>query len=228
VVRRAEAIAAGPEAYLLRLARRGHVTVTGEERMSLVDRVKGILMAPRKEWPVIDTEAATTGSIFTGYIIPLAAIPAIAGFIGWSLIGGSVLGVSIRVPVSTGITGAIVRYLLSLVSCYVLALIIDALAPSFGGTKNSIQALKVAAYSSTAAWVAGIFSILPSLSILGILGLYSLYLLYLGLPVLMKSPQEKAVGYTVVVVLCAIVLFVVVGAVANRFIFPSGSPFTVR
>jgi hypothetical protein len=193
--------------------------------MSLVDRVKGILMAPRKEWPVIEAESATTASIFTGYIIPLAAIPAVAGFIGWSLIGGRVLGVSIRVPISNGITGGVIRYLLSLVACYVLALIIDALAPTFGGTKNSIQALKVAAYASTAGWVAGIFSILPALSVLGLLGLYSLYLLYLGLPVLMKAPQEKAVGYTVVVILCAIVLFVVVGAIANRFVFPSASPF---
>jgi hypothetical protein len=193
--------------------------------MSLVDRVKGILMAPRTEWPVIEAETATTASIFTGYIIPLAAIPAIAGFIGMSLIGLNMLGVSIRVPVSTGLTGAAVRYVLSLVACYVLALIIDALAPSFGGTKNSLQALKVAAYSSTAAWVAGIFAIVPALGILTLLGLYSLYLLYLGLPVLMKAPQEKAVGYTVVVVICAIVLFVVVGAVANRFVFPSGSPF---
>jgi hypothetical protein len=193
--------------------------------MSLVDRVKGILMAPRKEWPVIEAESATTASIFFGYIIPLAAIPAIAGFIGMSLIGGNVLGVSLRVPVSTGLTGAVVRYVLSLVACYVLALIIDALAPTFGGTKNSIQALKVAAYSSTAAWLAGIFAILPALAVLGLLGLYSLYLLYLGLPVVMKTPQEKAAGYTVVVVICAVVLFVVVGAIANRFVFPSGSPF---
>jgi hypothetical protein len=193
--------------------------------MSLVDRVKGILLAPRKEWPVIEAESATTASIFTGYIIPLAAIPPIAGFIGWSLIGGSVLGVSFRVPVGTGITGAVVRYVLSLVACYVLALIIDALAPTFGGTKNSVQALKVAAYSSTAGWVAGIFTIIPALSILGLLGLYSLYLLYLGLPVLMKSPKEKAVGYTVVVIICAIVLFIVVGAISNRFVMPSASPF---
>jgi len=195
--------------------------------MSLVDRVKGILMTPRKEWPVIEAESATTASIFSGYIIPLAAIPAIAAFIGMSLVGGSVLGVSFRVPISNGITGGVIRYVLSLVACYVLALIIDALAPTFGGTKSSIQALKVAAYSSTAAWVAGIFAIIPALAVLGLLGLYSLYLLYLGLPVLMKAPQEKAVGYTVVVVLCAIVLFVIVGAVTNRFMLPSTTPLAV-
>jgi hypothetical protein len=188
--------------------------------MSLVARVKAILLTPRTEWPVIDGEPATVASLYTGYIIPLAAIPAVASFIGLSLIGGNVLGVSYKVPIGTGITGAIVRYILSLVATYVLALIIDALAPSFGGTKNSLAALKVAAYSSTAAWVVGIFMLIPSLSILGLLGLYSLYLLYLGLPVLMKAPQEKAMGYTVVVVLCAIVLFVVVGYVVGLAMGP--------
>jgi hypothetical protein len=183
--------------------------------MSLMARVKAILLTPRTEWPVIEGEPATIASLYTGYIIPLAAIPAVAGFVGWSLVGANVLGVSVRVPIGSGLTGAVVRYALSLVATWVLALIIDGLAPSFGGTRDSMKALKVAAYSSTAAWVAGIFMLLPSLGILGLLGLYSLYLLYLGLPVLMKAPQEKAVGYTVVVILCAIVLFVVVGYVAG-------------
>ena len=100
---------------------------------------------------------------------------------------------------------------------YILGLIIDTLAPTFDGKRSLIQGLKVAAYSSTAAWVAAIFALIPALSILSIAGLYSLYLLYLGLPVLMKAPKEKAVGYTVVVILAAIVIFVVIGTISRRF-----------
>jgi hypothetical protein len=96
--------------------------------------------------------------------------------------------------------------------------VIDKLAPTFNGVSNQIQAFKVAAYSLTAAWIAGIFSLIPALSILSILGVYSLYLLYLGLPVLMKSPPEKALGYTVVVILCAIVLSILIGVVAGAFV----------
>ncbi len=107
-------------------------------------------------------------------------------------------------------------YVLTLVGVYVLALIIDALAPTFNGQKNQIQALKVAAYSSTASWVAGVFALVPGLRILTILGLYSLYLLYTGLPVLMKAPQDKAMGYTAVVIVAAIVLFMLVGIVAGE------------
>jgi hypothetical protein len=122
-----------------------------------------------------------------------------------------------RPPVGTVLSSALVTYLLTLGGVYVLALIIDALAPNFGGTQNQGQALKVAAYSSTASWVAGIFGLVPILGWLGILGLYSLYLLYLGLPVLMKAPEEKAMGYTGVVIIAAIVLFLVIGLVAGTF-----------
>ena len=185
--------------------------------MSIVDRAKRIMLSPKEEWPVIDTEPATVGSIYTGYVIPLSAIPAIAAFIGLSVIGMSVFGLGhFRVPIGTGIGNTVTRYVLGLVSVYVLALIIDALAPSFDGTKNPIAALKVAAYSSTAGWLAGILMIFPVLGIITLLiSLYGLYLLYTGLPVLMKSPPEKAMGYTVVVIIAAIVLFIVVGMITN-------------
>jgi hypothetical protein len=76
----------------------------------------------------------------------------------------------------------------------------------------------VVAYASTAAWVGGIFGLIPALGIIGVLaGLYSLYLLYLGLPVLMKSPPDKALPYTAVVILAAIVLFMLIGYVTSSF-----------
>ena len=187
--------------------------------MALMERAKNILLQPKQEWPVIDAEQTSIGALYTGYIIPLAAIGPIAQLIGFSVFGMHIpfTSVTYRVPLSYGIKGAVIGYVLALLSPFVLALIIDALTPTFGGQKNQIQALKAAAYSSTAAWVAGIFALIPALSILGILGLYSLFLLYLGLPVVMKAPQDKAVGYTVVVIIGAIVLYLVIGWVGARF-----------
>ena len=190
--------------------------------MSLLERVKRILLTPKEEWPVIDAEPATVGGLYTGYIMPLAAIGPVAQAIGYSVFGYSVPFMrTYRTPVGTAITGAIVTYALTLLGVYVLALIIDWLAPNFNGSRNQIQALKTAAYASTASWVAGIFALVPGLRVLGILGLYSLYLLYLGLPVLMKAPQEKALGYTVVVIIAAIVLFMLIGMVAGMFVAPA-------
>jgi hypothetical protein len=134
---------------------------------------------------------------------------------------------TVRTPIGSGLAGGIVRLGLSLVGVYVLALIIDALAPKFGGEKSSAQALKVAVYSFTPGWVAAALNILPSLGALaGLAGLYGIYLLYLGLPRLMKSPPEKAVNYTVVVVLCAIGVFLVVGMITGA-VMGAGQAVTV-
>jgi len=187
--------------------------MTGETSSNLIERCKNILLKPKEEWERIDTEPATVGGLMTGWVVPLAAIGPVAGLIGGLVFGYGGFGITYRPTVMGAVTGAVIGYVLALVSAFLLAKIIDALAPNFGGQKNPVQAMKVAAYSGTAAYLTGIFQLVPALAILGILGLYSLYLLYLGLPRLMKAPEDKAMGYTVVTVLVAIVLFVVVSTV---------------
>ncbi len=187
--------------------------------MNITERIKGILLSPKEEWQTIAGETTTISELYKNYIILLAAIGPVTSFIGMSLVGVSLpTGGTLRVPITTGITSAVVQYGLTLVSVYALAFIIDALAPTFSGEKNIGQALKLATYSYTPGWLVGIFALIPSLGIFGILGLYGLYLLYLGLPVLMKSPKEKSMGYTVAVIIAAIVIFVVIGAISRVFI----------
>jgi len=182
--------------------------------MNLVDRVKKIIVQPKQEWRVIDGESYTDQDLYLHYVMILAAIPAVASFIGWSLVGIGAFGSTFRVPIGAGVAHMVLGFLLSLGAVYVLALIIDAFAPKFDGQKNFMQALKVAAFSSTASWLAGVFYVVPALSILGLLGLYSLYILFIGLPILMKTPEDKSLPYTVVVMVAVIVIVVVIRAVA--------------
>lgn len=174
----------------------------------LIARVKAILSTPKTEWPVVAAEPATVADLYKNYIAILAAIPAVVDFVKGSLIGYGAWGINVRVPFGAGIAGAIVSYVLALVAVYVLSLIVDALAPSFGGRKNPIQALKAVAYSYTASWVASIGLIVPWLGFLIVIagGIYGIYLLYLGLPETMQAPREKAAGYTAVTIVVAIVL----------------------
>ena len=187
--------------------------------MALIDRVQSILLKPKQTWPVIAAEGGDVASIYTSYVMILAAIPAIAAFIGLSLIGVGAFGVSYRIPILAGVVQMIVSYLLSLVMVFVLALLVNALAPTFGGTKNQVQALKLVAYGSTAGFLGGIFSLIPMLAILGLIaGLYSIYLIYTGIAVLMRCPPDKAGAYTAVVIVCAIVAAIVIGAVSAMFV----------
>ena len=182
--------------------------------MNLIERVKAILLTPRTEWPVIEREPGDAVYLFTNYVAILAAIPAVCGFIGTSLIGVSLFGLgTVRVPIVAGLIGAVVGYLLTFAMVYVVALLTDLLAPTFGGQKNFENALKLTVYSFTPAWIVGVFLLLPSLGFLTILGLYGLYLLWTGIPPLMKAPQDRSLIYTIAIIVCAIVIGLIVGLV---------------
>ena len=177
--------------------------------MNLVERVKGIILTPKTEWPVIAGEPGDVGTLFGSYVAILAAIPAVCGFIGAVVIGA---------PIGAALLGAVVHYLLTFVILYVVALIVDALAPTFGSSKNFPNALKLTVYSYTPSWLVGIFLLIPALRFLTILGLYGLYLLWLGLPPLMKTPSEKTIGYTIAIVICALIIAIVVAMVIGALI----------
>ncbi|HKU15902.1 MAG TPA: Yip1 family protein [Steroidobacteraceae bacterium] len=189
----------------------------------LIARVKGILLTPKTEWPVIAAEPATVADLYKGYILWLAAIPPLFAFL-----------VTARFAPGLGVSQLIVSYVLSLAMFYVVALIIDALAPNFGGTKDRVQALKTIAYAYTASCVAGVAIILPVIGLLIMIaaGIYGIYLLYLGLPHTMKCPPDRAGGYTAVVVIITIVLAFFVGAIVGAvtgvgMLVRGNAPFSV-
>jgi Yip1 domain len=182
----------------------------------LIGRVKAMLLTPKTEWPVAANEPASVGGLYGAYIVPLAAIPAVFGFIKMSLIGVSAPFVgTVRMSIGAGLTSAVLNYVLTLAGVYLLALIVDALAPTFAGQKDRVQALKAVAYASTASWIAGAGQIVPWIGLLILLagGIYAIYLMYLGLPHTMKSPQDKAAGYTAVTIIIALVIYFVIGAI---------------
>ncbi len=185
---------------------------------NLIGRAQRILLTPGSEWPVIASESATTAGLYRNYIVILAALGPLAMFLKTTLIGYQVLFLgSYRVDFFDGLITMLVSYGLSLVAVYVFALIINALAPTFGSQKDALLALKSAAYAMTAAWIAGLGQILPFIGSLLLIagGAYSVYLLFLALPVTMKTPPDKAVAYTAVSVVAAILLFWIVAAIGG-------------
>jgi hypothetical protein len=193
----------------------------GPNGARLVARAKAILMTPDTEWAAIDAEPASPAGLYRNYIMILAAIPPLAAFLHAVLFGYGAFGITYRPSFGGALSTALVHYALTLAGVYVLALIVDGLAPGFQGRKNFVQALKLVAYASTASWLAGVFALIPGLGILGILGLFSLYLFYLGLPVMMKCPPGKSLPYTLVILVCAIVVGVVIAPLSALLVHGS-------
>ena len=191
---------------------------------AIVARVQRLLLSPATEWDVISGEAADVQKIYMNYVGPLVIAAALAAFIGMSFVGIA----GFRLGLGTGLTQLVLQIVLGLVMVYVLAFVINALAPTFGATPDMGQAFKVAAYSPTASWVAGLVMIIPALGIIALLGaLYSLYLLYVGLPKLMRPAQDKAVVYTLAVIGVMIVIGVVM-AVVQSSMMPTMTPMMGR
>lgn len=183
---------------------------------TLIARVRNILTTPKTEWPVIAAERTSVADLYKNYIVVLAAIPAVFGFVKASLIGYSFFGSTVRIGIGYGLAQTVLMYLLTLGIVYLVGLLIDALAPNFGAEKNPEQALKSAAYAYTASWVASVFVLFgAALGILALLagGAYGIYLLYLGLPHTMKAPPERAGGYAAVVIVIGIVASYVGGGI---------------
>jgi hypothetical protein len=187
----------------------------------LLARVKNIILSPKTEWPAIAPEPTTVPQLYVGYVMPLALLAALTGFLRMSVLGvTSAFGNSFRMPISSGLTYTVMMFVSALFGVFVVGLIISALAPTFSGTRDQRQALKVAAYSLTPAMLSSVLALSPILpTLLQLLaGLYGIYVLSLGLPVLMQSPKEKAFGYTASVVICTIlvgIVFAILSTVAH-------------
>jgi hypothetical protein len=180
--------------------------------LDLFARAKSILTTPQTEWPVIAGESTGTAALYSGYVAPLAAISPLATIVGNLLFAG---GLSFAASIAIGV----LSFVMAFVAVYILGLIASKIAPSFGGKDDLAQGLKLVAYAYTAAWVAGIFSLIPALALLSLIGgIYSLYLLYTGSSVMMGVPQERSVGYTAVVILVAIGVYIVIGIIVGAVI----------
>lgn len=183
--------------------------------MGLVDRAKNILLQPKEEWQVIAAEEPNAGAIITGYVLPLAVLAAVA-----AAIGSYILTQSIGFSLATAVFGLISMVIAVLVA----SAVVNALAPTFNSEQNFGRATQLVGYSYTAGLVGGLLNIIPGVGgILAMLvSLYSIYLMYLGLPVVMKTPDDKRVVYLIIAFVALIVVYMILGAIFAGIILSMG------
>jgi len=190
--------------------------------MNNLKRAIGILINPKYEWEIIKTEQTTTTKLFKNYAMLIALIPAVAIFIGQSVIGLS-LGekMTYRIPIINGILFSSVYYAFNLLGLYLLAKFVDVLSQTFGAEKNFSSSLKVVIYSFTPFAAAGIVRIVISFEWLHlILGLYTFYLMYLGLKTVKEIKPEKLPGYLTIVFMISVILYMVSEKIAVEITMP--------
>jgi hypothetical protein len=180
-------------------------------RGDFMARIRAILLSPKKAWGHIALEPADPVGLYLHHILPLAAIPPLAKLIGWSLIFGFI-------GFGTGLPAALFSYALGLAGVLILAIVAARIARYLHGEDRLGQALTLIAYAATPSWIGGAFRLVPTLGMLSLLAsLYSLYLLYLGAPLLLAVPADRALSFTVLIALAALLLFLVFGVLLATF-----------
>jgi hypothetical protein len=178
--------------------------------MNLQSRVRNILVTPKTEWTVIASEPSSVASIYTSYVLILAAIPAVCTFIGVGLLSGIFAGGGYGA--AAGLIAGVMSYVNDIVGCLIAAFVVQALASTFGSRGDFVQALKLAAYAYTPIWIAGVLHLFILLSVLIVVAaIYAIYLFYLGLPPVMHTPQDKVIPYMLVSAVVIIVVHFVLG-----------------
>ncbi|MCB5424649.1 YIP1 family protein [Altererythrobacter sp. CC-YST694] len=197
--------------------------LSSENTASLIARAKAMIMQPKAEWSKVAAVPGNVQGILIKYALPLIAIGPICSFIGGQLFGYNAMIMMFRPSLSFSLTIAITGFVQSIIALFVVSFAANFLSPKFGGKDDFGSAFKLVAYSMTAAWLAGVFGILPMLGGIAAIagGIYSIYVLFLGATPVMAVPQEKAAGYIAVTVLVAIVASIILNMVAASFITPA-------
>lgn len=186
--------------------------ITG--KTNLIQRVINIITKPKQEWLVVNNEQPNAMKLIGGYAFILALIPAVSAFVKYGIIGFSFMGYTSR-SIASGIQMGLIQLLSAVIGVYLLAWVIDLLAPSFDSEKNFGRSLQLAVYSTTPQWVAGILLLLSAgfSMLIMLIGLYAIYLLAVGMPIIKKTPKEKVVGYVVVTIIALILITLALGLI---------------
>jgi hypothetical protein len=177
----------------------------------ILSRAYGLFREPKQEWAQIRAEVTTVPNILLGYVAPLAAIPPVCDLIGSYAFNRVLTG-----DVGPALIRAAVTWLVSVALVFFLGVLINTLAQNFSADKDDLAAQKVAAYSLTPAFLSGVFSLWPPLWWLSLFALAAMvFLMYRGLPILMKAPEESALGYAATVTIAAMVGGIVLFSLAS-------------
>jgi hypothetical protein len=196
-----------------------------------IELVKDLTFKPKETWADIKGREMTAGAIMRDYLIILAALPAIAQFFGRWIIGVSIPfgGGMVKLSFFASLVSALIGYVLTVAGIWAFAKILQFLAPKFDSSNDETMALKIAVFSASPYLIAGIVGIIPALGVIAFLvGIYCLYLIYVGLPIVMDTPKEKSLPFTVVSIIAVILIAIIIGAITTPILNAFGPDINLR
>lgn len=194
---------------------------SGDEMAGAARRIARFALRPASEWRAIDAAPIGLAAIVAVWVLPFAAIRPLARLIGQLVFGLAGWGPGWRPSVALLASKALIGFASNVLGLMLLALILAAIAPLFGGERSLMRAAKLMAFSAVPVGLAGVFALYPPLAIFEILGLYGAYLFWTGLPILLRIPADRVSALFATMFVVAFVVWIASGAIAGAMFVPA-------
>lgn len=173
----------------------------------------GLFAHPKQEWQAIRDERCTIGTCYCSHVLLLAAIPAVCGYIGTTMVGWQIGAREVvKLTSASAVQIAVIYYVTMLVAVFTIGKLIHWMGQTYGAKEALPQAIALAAYTATPLFLIGVMQLYPVLWLNFIVGLpalaYTVYLLYTGVPVMMGIPEERGFLFASAVLAVGLVMFV--------------------
>ncbi len=162
----------------------------------MLSHLFGLLINPKEEWVKIRSEECSVGTCYFSYVLLLAAIPPVSGYIGTTTFGWEIgAREAVKLSSQSALTIAVAYYLVMLVGVFSMGFMIHWMGKTYGTEQPLARCISLAAFVATPMFLVGVFEVLPILWLNFIVGLpalaYTVYLLYSGVPVMMEIDSER-------------------------------------
>ena len=166
-----------------------------------IERIKDIYLSPATFWDEVKAEQTTEKEIVTGFFLLIAALPALAGFLGMLFMGYNLFRTLIWAGLFFGCAIAAV---------YLFSKIILFLGRSFNAENDESDLVKLAAYSFTPILLGGVFFLIPPIYWLSIVGLYGFYFFWIGFHKIAVCTEEEKFNFSFISLIVLIILTVLI------------------
>jgi Yip1 domain len=180
----------------------------------MIQHAFGLLVRPSAQWQTIADLPPSSFRTLLLYPCLLAILPAVAWYYGTSQVGWTVgdHGDTIKLTVASARQISILFYL-GMVGCVaVIGYFIHWMSDTYGADSSLTKGIVITGLTSTPLFIAGLVGFYPLLWVDLLIGVaavsWSVYLLYLGIPIVMKIPEERGFLFSSAVVGVALVMLI--------------------